>query len=581
MGLVAATAGTPGGFDDEPIPFQDRRLGWRGSLDPISGPEATRSMIRAQAYLAMGASLIGLLTLVLPHPNYENFDGLLAVQLVTFSLGFWGYMRPESMPSWLPRMGPAVAAVTTTIAVIFSGDAASGYAMFYLWVGLYAFYFPGTKREAFFYVVFAMLNYVVAIVVTPMPVARDSSEIYTYFVIVAGTLAAAGILLTYLRNRAEHLISRLADTASSDPLTGLPNRAGLNLALATEFERVRADDRPASLLVLDIDRFKEVNRKHGTETGDSTLQRLSSLLENSTRLIDTVARPGGQQFAVLLPEVDKHEAYLVAEELMGEVHEVFQPPAVSITISVGIATFPAHGENPEELFEASADAVRAAKLLGRDRAVVFSPEVTRTLTTTARRDSMERQASLASALSLADALDLRDPYTARHSQTVGELCKLTARELQMPEEHVQRVRLAGLLHDIGKVGVPDAILRKPGPLTDSEWVHMRRHPELGARILSGAGLEDLRGWVLAHHERPDGNGYPKRMDAGQIPMEASVLAVCDAYEAMTADRVYRPAIGVEAACRELRDSSGTQFEPTVVDALLRVVTVIAAQAEAE
>jgi HD-GYP domain-containing protein (c-di-GMP phosphodiesterase class II) len=218
-------------------------------------------------------------------------------------------------------------------------------------------------------------------------------------------------------------------------------------------------------------------------------------------------------------------------------------------------------------------------VLGRNRAVVFSPEVEHTLTSAGRRASLEREANLSSALSLAAKLDGQDPYTTKHSQTVGELCKQTVRELGMTEGHAQRVQLAGVLHDIGKVAVPEAIVRKPGPLNDEEWAQMRRHPELGARILSGPGLEDLRGWVLAHHERPDGRGYPKGLSAVDIPLEASVLAVCDAYEAMTSDRIYGPAIGAQAASEELRRCAGTQFEPAVVDALLSAVAAAGAIAE--
>ena len=174
-------------------------------------------------------------------------------------------------------------------------------------------------------------------------------------------------------------------------------------------------------------------------------------------------------------------------------------------------------------------------------------------------------------LSLAEALDQRDSGTARHSETVGRLCEMMATELGMSEERIERVRLAGILHDIGKIGVPDSILCKPGPLTDEEMAQMRRHPELGARILSSRELDDVRGWILAHHERPDGTGYPHRLGKDEIPIEAAILAVGDAYEAMTSDRVYRMAIGPVAAREELIRWSGKQFHPDVVKAFLRAL----------
>jgi HD-GYP domain-containing protein (c-di-GMP phosphodiesterase class II) len=146
-----------------------------------------------------------------------------------------------------------------------------------------------------------------------------------------------------------------------------------------------------------------------------------------------------------------------------------------------------------------------------------------------------------------------------------------ARELGLPRERVERVRLAGVLHDVGKIGVSDVILRKPGPLDDAEWAEMRRHPEIGARILGASEFDDIRAWVLAHHERPDGRGYPNGLRGDEIPVEARILAVADAYEAMTSDRVYRAAIGDEAARAELRRGSGSQFDPLVVQALLVVL----------
>ena len=144
---------------------------------------------------------------------------------------------------------------------------------------------------------------------------------------------------------------------------------------------------------------------------------------------------------------------------------------------------------------------------------------------------------------LAETLDMRDVGTARHSQTVGRYAEEIARALGLPEAHVERIRAAGVLHDIGKLGVADAVLKKPGALTDEEWAEMRRHPELGARILDHANLRDISAWVLAHHERIDGRGYPHGLAGDVIPLEARILAVADAYEAMTADRAYRAALG--------------------------------------
>jgi diguanylate cyclase (GGDEF)-like protein len=178
---------------------------------------------------------------------------------------------------------------------------------------------------------------------------------------------------------------------------------------------------------------------------------------------------------------------------------------------------------------------------------------------------------LAAVMLLAETLDMRDPATARHARTVGELAGMTAQALGLSADRVQRIYAAGVLHDLGKLGVPDAILRKPGPLDQAEWAEMRRHPEIGARILELAGLHDVAGWVRSHHERLDGHGYPAGLTASQIPLESRILAVADAYEAMIAVRPYQPQLDPELARQELARCAGTQFDPEVVEAFQRAL----------
>jgi putative nucleotidyltransferase with HDIG domain len=288
--------------------------------------------------------------------------------------------------------------------------------------------------------------------------------------------------------------------------------------------------------------------------------------------MDFVARSGGEEFAIVLPETNQHQAFLFAEEILDKVRGTAGGPGAELSASAGVAVFPDHGEDLEGLTAAADRALHAAKALGRDRAVIYSPEVTNVLGAMSGRRNVEEQAHLATVLSLAEALDQRDSGTARHSQTVGRYCELMAKELGFDDDRVERIRLAGVLHDIGKIGVPDSILRKPGRLTTAEMDQMRRHPELGARVLSSSELDDVREWILAHHERPDGTGYPLGLAQEQIPIEASILSVGDAYEAMTSDRVYRAALPHDQAREELLRCSGTQFEPMVVEALLRALS---------
>ncbi len=390
------------------------------------------------------------------------------------------------------------------------------------------------------------------------------AQILTLFLPGACALALAGVAVLQL-GRIRLLRRRIADAARSDPLTGLLNRRSFDELLEQELERSRSSGRPVSVLLGDLDHLAAVNEEQGQASGDATLELVASDLGKWKRRTDLAARVGGDEFALLLPDTDERGAHILAERLRRATHRRFGDAPVSITICFGVASHPHHGGDAATLLRSAERAMLAAKGLGRDRSVVYSPEVVGTLGAAGAPGDLQ----LASVIALAEALDIRDTGTAKHSHMVGRYAELMAIELGLEQAHVERVRLAGVLHDVGKIGVSDAVLSKPGPLSADEWVEVKTHPEIAARLLSGREFDDVRGWILAHHERPDGSGYPFGLGRDQIPLEASILAVADAFEAMTADRVYKPAIGHAAARAELESGGGTQFDADVVDAFLR------------
>lgn len=384
----------------------------------------------------------------------------------------------------------------------------------------------------------------------------------------ACVLALAGLAL-HQRMRLARLGARISDAATTDALTGLLNRRALEEMLDMELERATRGGRPLSVIVGDLDAFSAVNERQGHAAGDTALQLVASDCLKWKRRIDQAARIGGEEFALLLPETDERGAFIVAERLRRATHRTFAEAAVPVTISFGVASSPAHGIDAVGLLRAADRAVAAAKELGSDRTVIYSDEVARTLADSgAQADS---QLQLATVIALAEALDIRDTGTGQHSHTVGRYAELMARGLGFEDEHVERVRLSGVLHDIGKIGISDRVLSKPGPLDAEEWQEMYTHPEIGARLLSRPEFDDLRAWILAHHERPDGVGYPYGLSGEDIPVEARILAVADAYEAMTADRVYRPSLGAQTARTELEAGAGSQFDATVVGTFLKAL----------
>ena len=222
---------------------------------------------------------------------------------------------------------------------------------------------------------------------------------------------------------------------------------------------------------------------------------------------------------------------------------------------------PLHGRRPD-------DAEIAVLMAVADQAGLAVDQAHRAAVGLTGAQVLPDELRLAAVMLLAETLDLRDAGTAQHSRTVGALAGHTARALGLAADRVDRIHAAGVLHDLGKLGIADAILHKPGALDDTEWREIMRHPEIGARILEHAGLSDIAGWVRAHHERLDGRGYPKGISGHEIPLEARILAVADAYEAMVADRPYRTGMPAHSACEELLRCSGTQFDPAIVDAFL-------------
>jgi diguanylate cyclase (GGDEF)-like protein/putative nucleotidyltransferase with HDIG domain len=531
-----------------------------------------RVLVLASFYLA-GATLV-LVTLALPHAAAANEPGLLAIALNAYAVGglmLWQWRRVPQR--WLPS-ALAWGSVLVTGVAWCSAEHPSPLVLFYLWVFLYSAYFFETRTAV------AELALVGALYGALLLGRPPEAGTGAWWIVGMATMAIAAIVIRVMRTHVELLIARLSDAARTDPLTQLPNRRGFRELLDLELERARRSGAPMSVLAGDLDHFKDVNDRAGHHVGDAVLQQVAALLREGVRQIDAPARIGGEEFAVIMPATDAQAAFAVAERLRCHVRDAFADASVPITISFGIASHPAHAETAASLVRTADEALYGAKESGRNRSVIHSAalrELARDGHGREERD-VEAERYLAVVLDLAEAVDLRFSGSARHSETVGRYAELMARELGLSERRVGRVRLAGLLHDVGKVGVPDAILRKPGALTDEERAVILRHPELGAQILEHPSLADVQAWVGAHHERPDGTGYPHGLAGEELPLEARVVAVADAYEAMTSDRSYRDAIGAERARAELRRHAGTQFDAEVVAAFLAVLDREAARA---
>jgi diguanylate cyclase (GGDEF)-like protein len=526
--------------------------------DSLPGPAA---LARSLGYAFLAGGTIALILTLVPNSKDTNETGILSLVALAYLVGLICLRAQDRLPSWAPPAALALATILVTYAVEFFSDPGRGvWSIFYVAVALQAGYFLSRWWAA---------GEVALVAVAYGLVMWGQEAAFEVWIGTVSTVALAAWMVGTMRIRLRRLIMRLADAARTDADTGLLNRRGLQEIAELELERARRGDRPVSIVVIDIDRFKDYNEDHGHPASDRALKTLAGLIHQNKRRIDAAARISGEEFALLAPDTDEHGAYVLADRLRREVREAFA--TTGLTVSLGIASYPKHGGTAEELMTGADRAVFAAKALGRDRTVIYNREIAANLLGEQTRQAAVNEGHLAAVLVLAETLDMRDAGTARHSQLVGRYARSIAAEVGMEPEAVERMQLAGVLHDIGKIGIPDSILKKPGPLEEHEWVEMRRHPELGARILEGAHLDDIAGWVLAHHERPDGNGYPSGLFGGQIPLQARILAVSDAYEAMTNDRVYRPAMPEAEARAELVRHSGSQFDEEIVTAFLRLL----------
>ncbi|HEX7298178.1 MAG TPA: diguanylate cyclase [Solirubrobacteraceae bacterium] len=364
--------------------------------------------------------------------------------------------------------------------------------------------------------------------------------------------------LAEANHRVAGLEARLADRSRTDPLTSLLTVDAFRGDAEAVLAHAAAAEQPAALALVDIDDFRSLNARRGRLAGDVALQAVAARLRELTRVSDVVGRTGADELAVLMPGTPLDGAYACCERLIAELESSDLPHAGFITVSAGVAIHRA-GTTIEYLLGAAARGLDRARAAGGAR-------------TAARPlgdgpDPVGAQADVIDAL--AAALAERDRYTGEHSASVVDMAKTVAAALGLDAVEVERVGHAALLHDIGKVGIPDRILHKPGPLASEEWELMREHPLIGERILRAIpGMGAVARIVRHEHERFDGSGYPDGLAGEAIPIGSRVILACDAYHAMTSDRAYRGAMEHDAAVAELISCSGTQFDPKVVASLV-------------
>jgi diguanylate cyclase (GGDEF)-like protein/putative nucleotidyltransferase with HDIG domain len=383
------------------------------------------------------------------------------------------------------------------------------------------------------------------------------------------------LLAIQLYQRAIVRALRAMRLALTDPLTGLGNHRHFHERLERELQHANERNLPLTLCFVDVDDFKRINDRFGHPAGDRVLSQLAARLRQTGEAF----RLGGDEFALLLPGYGESAALTAASSVVERISALDLEQVGSVTVSAGVAISPQHASERDELIRLADSALYWAKEYGKNRVRAYRPDVIELAELKRLASGPDRAARFRAAASLARAVDARDVYTGSHSQRVAELAARTARRLGLPDEEVELTRLAGSLHDLGKLAIPEEILRKPGPLTEPERIVLERHPQIGFRMLESLGVDPVADWVLHHHERWDGSGYPDGLSGERIPLGARIIFVADAYDAMISERVYRRRVSPEEAIAELDRCAGTQFDPQVVAALAEELALDAGPAQ--
>ena len=398
------------------------------------------------------------------------------------------------------------------------------------------------------------------------------------------------------------LLERSDEYANTDSLTLLYNHRGFQEILTNEISRAQIKKQQLSVMMMDINNITKINRERGHAKGDEVIKLVAEKIRQNVREGDIAGRYGGDELAIILPNTSSDQAKYVAEYLTYSLSCSFIDEIGPIKVSVGVATFPDCTQDKEKLLILAEQAMYISKAKGyKDgmSAIISSSDfnfwdniaLKSYAEVVSKRHSqlginfeeeliekfnedhnVSDTRTWEVATSLAGAIDAKDPYTKGHSTSVSKFSEALARAINLPEKEVERITLGALLHDVGKIGIPETVLKKEGPLSDEEWVIMKQHPVIGyEKVLQpNPNLRDLIPIVKYHHERIDGKGYPEGLTNDEIPLAAKIVAIADTYHALISDRPYRKGMNIEKAIAILEEGAGTQWDADLVRTFIQI-----------
>ncbi|MBE7710799.1 MAG: diguanylate cyclase [Cyanobacteria bacterium SIG31] len=398
------------------------------------------------------------------------------------------------------------------------------------------------------------------------------------------------------------LLEKSDEYINTDALTLLSNHRGFQEILTNEISRAQTNKTPLSIIMMDINNITKINRDLGHAKGDEVIKVVAEKVRQNMREGDIAGRYGGDEIAIILPNTDSAQAKYVAEFLTYSLSCCFIDDIGPIKVSVGVATYPDCAEDKEKLLILAEQAMYISQAKGYNdgmSAIISSSDfnfwddvaLKSYAEVVSKRHSqlginfeeellekfntdhdLSDTRTWEIATSLAGAIDAKDPYTKGHSTSVSKFSEALARAINLPEKEVERITLGALLHDVGKIGIPETVLKKEGPLSDDEWAIMKQHPVIGVEkvLQPNPNLRDLIPIVKYHHERIDGKGYPENLSNGDIPLAAKIVAIADTYHALISDRPYRKGMNIEKAISILEEGAGTQWDKNLVRTFIQI-----------